>query len=137
MDQLIWVERFLPKVETQPDGCHLWQAASRGGYGLFWLDGKTQQAHRLAYEHLVQEIPLELQLDHLCRTRLCVNVEHLEPVTHAENVRRGTVGENNRRKTHCSHGHEFAQANTYVDKLGRRHCRKCDVLAHPRRRIAA
>jgi hypothetical protein len=29
-----------------------------------------------------------LELDHLCRTQRCCNVDHLEPVTPAENVRR-------------------------------------------------
>lgn len=28
-------------------------------------------------------------------------------------------------KTHCKHGHEFTQANTLVDKRGRRLCRAC------------
>lgn len=31
----------------------------------------------------------------------------------------------NRRKTHCSKGHEFSEANTYLDPSGKRKCRAC------------
>lgn len=34
-------------------------------------------------------VPEGMELDHLCRNRWCINPDHLEPVTHAENVRRG------------------------------------------------
>lgn len=34
-------------------------------------------------------IPTNMDLDHLCRNPICVNPDHLEPVTHLENVRRG------------------------------------------------
>jgi hypothetical protein len=47
--------------------------------------------HRFAYELLVGPIPAGLVLDHLCRNRLCVNPNHLEPVTNSENPRRGRV----------------------------------------------
>lgn len=30
-----------------------------------------------------------MELDHLCRNRICVNPDHLELVTHAQNLRRG------------------------------------------------
>jgi hypothetical protein len=46
-------------------------------------------AHRYVYETHKEAIPNGLELDHLCRNTLCVNPNHLEPVTHAENCRRG------------------------------------------------
>lgn len=45
-------------------------------------------AHRAVYEAFVGPIPEGLHLDHLCRNRLCVRPDHLEPVTQAENNRR-------------------------------------------------
>jgi hypothetical protein len=80
-------------------------------------------AHRLSYEHHVGPIPDGLQIDHTCRNRKCVNPEHLEPVTNAENTTRQDHAE--RRKTHCPKGHPYDEANTYVDPSGARRCRAC------------
>lgn len=79
-------------------------------------------AYRFAYEFLVGPIPDGLELDHLCRVRLCVNPAHLEPVTHAENNKRAGVA-----KTHCKWGHPYNEANTYRrrDRPGNRQCRVC------------
>jgi hypothetical protein len=87
--------RFFPKVEPRnEDGCLLWNAGTTGsGYGKFKLNGRDVQAHRVAYEYRHGPVPVGLLLDHVfdrgCRSILCVNVEHLEPITHAENIRRG------------------------------------------------
>lgn len=97
------------------------------GYGQF----DKQYAHRWAYEHLRTEIPEGLELDHLCRTRHCVNPWHLEPVTHAENHRRRRgiktgpydVG------THCRRGHERTPENTRTNARGARVCVPCARLA--------
>jgi hypothetical protein len=70
--------------------CWKW-LGSRGtsGYGkLKHRDLPTEMAHRAVWFALVGPLPDELTIDHLCRNRLCVNPDHMEPVTRAENTRR-------------------------------------------------
>lgn len=122
-----------------PDECWPWQGKiSADGYGKkAW-----KMAHTLSYTAHVGPVPKGLQLDHLCHTRdltclggvtclhrRCVNPTHLEPVTHAENVRRGRrngkpVGH---LSTHCRNGHPFDEANTYTSPKSPtvRICRTC------------
>lgn len=121
-------DRFWEKVERS-DTCWLWTAAlSPSGYGAFQTGERVVRAHRFAYELVVGPIPDGLQIDHLCRVRRCVNPEHLEPVTQAENLRRGTaataVAAYWAAQTHCKRGHEFTPENTYRG-TGRRVCRAC------------
>ncbi len=67
-------------------GCWLWNhSLFRNGYARL---GK-HIAHRVVYEHYKGPIPEGMDLDHLCRVKRCVNPDHLEPVTEADNVRRG------------------------------------------------
>jgi len=119
-------------------GCWLWVGAllRSGGYGAVRWNGGAARAHRVAYEELVGRIPEELELDHLCRVRCCVNPEHLEPVTHAVNLLRGvgTAIQIKRNKTHCPRGHEYNADNTYNAPHGGRNCRTCLREKEARRR---
>lgn len=97
------------------------------GYGRTSRLGVPVYAHRFSWTVLVGEIPAGMQLDHLCRNRLCVNPDHLEPVTCRVNVLRG-VGPSAQaaRRTHCPQGHPYNDANTYWRPDGKsRQCRAC------------
>lgn len=74
-----------------PSGCWLWSGSRTHpvwGYGTVSVDGHMVVAHRAVYEVVVGPIPTGMDIDHLCRVRLCVNPAHLEPVTRLENNRR-------------------------------------------------
>jgi len=80
-----------PEYVTDKNGCWIWQRCKgKGGYGKVQRkESASGEAHRYYYEKFKGAIPEGLQLDHLCRNPLCVNPDHLEPVTLTENVRRG------------------------------------------------
>jgi hypothetical protein len=127
-------ERFLDKVQRE-GACWLWTGTVSAGYGRFWLNGKTRAAHRVAYELFVTEIPEGLTIDHVkargCTSKLCVNPDHLEPVTLEVNCeRRSELIER------CPKGHSYDEKNTRVDEQGWRRCRRCRAdLAIRRRKV--
>ena len=77
------------RYEVADDGCWIWKLKPmHTGYGRIHRAGKYKSAHRAVYEAHRGPVPDGMELDHLCNVRLCVNPDHLEPVTHAENLRR-------------------------------------------------
>jgi hypothetical protein len=114
---------FWPKVDIRADDqCWPWtRSFDRRGYGQFYMGGYKTSAHRAAWIFAHGDIEGELTVDHLCFNTACCNPAHLRLLSRSENSA-------NRReafKTHCAHGHEFDEANTY--RIGtRRCCRACN-----------
>lgn len=82
-----WEERDMGHTTL----CWVWIGAiADTGYGTTRAGATRRKvgAHRAVYEAHRGAIPEGMELDHLCRVRVCVNPSHLEIVTRAENVRR-------------------------------------------------
>jgi len=120
-------ERLMAKVKVAENGC--WErtvGVNNLGYSTLRFQGKMYAAHRAAYEVFIGPIPEGLQIDHLCRNRVCVNPDHLEPVTRRENLLRGEgFSAQAARKTHCPQGHCYEGDNLYRTLEGHRKCRAC------------
>lgn len=134
-------EAIPQRITIAASGCWLWTGTiNRRGYGAISVRGETKMAHRVVYEREVGPIPAGMQIDHLCRNKACVNPAHLEPVTGSENCLRaapfhpGSVRKPVRKpKTHCKRGHEYAGANIYLYRNGRRQCLTCEKMRQAKR----
>jgi hypothetical protein len=129
VEQTLVIERITPRcVVNESSGCWEWQGARNGGgYGTIHFEGGTKYIHRLVAASAYGPIPDGLQVDHLCRNRICCRPDHLELVTQRTNLLRGEsfTGIASRR-THCAAGHEYTPDNTGLRAdNGTRVCRTC------------
>lgn len=106
------------------------------------VDGRLEHAHRVGWRETHGSIPDGHLLHHVCGVKGCINVDHLQPVTPAEHARIHGFGaglraymQAIREATHCRHGHEWTDENTYVaKKCGTRICRACHARIERERR---
>ena len=119
------------RTHTNENGCWVWEGTKRSNlYGVTVYMGTQTTTHRVAYQlaHGLTKLSKDIEIDHICNNRECINPEHLEAVTHQENMQRGA-----QRRLTCRNGHEWNDTNTYITAVKRkqggmrmqRYCRKC------------
>lgn len=121
-----YYDRVMSRSEPVGD-CLIWTGARQpSGYGQIWNGKRPEQVHRIVYRAVHGEIPTDLEIDHLCRNRACVRVDHLQAVSHRENMRRSkSVMGDNAAKTHCKRGHPLFGENMKKMSNGSRQCKTC------------
>lgn len=123
-------ERFWPHV-TKSDGCWLWMGATDyKGYGRLSRgvidDQESVLAHRCAWQLAGRHSTHGMTLDHLCRNRACVRVDHLEEVTPQVNTLRGEAPTIlAARAGRCLRGHSVSGENAVNGPDGRVRCVAC------------
>lgn len=131
-------------------GCRIWLGSLTGaGYGEIERGPLRRHygmrsVHRIAFVRAYGQVPEGKEVDHKCNVRCCFNADHLQPLTHAENMRRAMpsilAAHAAKAKTHCENGHPFAGKNLRwrlngcgTTRLYRR-CRRCQADSRVRQR---
>jgi len=113
------LERVLRNTEIT-ETCWLWKGRrNKTGYGIVRDEtGKRTLVHQLVFLRVRGAVPEGLEPDHTCKVKHCIRPDHLEPVTHQENIRRRYGGL-------CKRGlHEMTESNVIRNGKGRL-CRAC------------
>ena len=118
--------RFNSKWRQVGD-CKIWQGyLDKDGYGFFYFRQKLRKAHRVSYYITNGAIKDNLVVDHKCKKRNCVEINHLRLVTKSQNTLENSrsIGAINKAKIFCKNGHKFDKI--YGTAKKQRYCSKCE-----------
>lgn len=89
-------ERLDDKTDKSGD-CWVWTGGTfKNGYGQFSFKGRKTTPHRASFILAYGSIAPGLEVDHMCRNRLCVRPAHLQAVTRSENAQNREAQSNNK-----------------------------------------
>lgn len=99
-------------------GCYTWLGHHNHGYAIMTYGSRNQRKMERVTRFLMNA-PKGMEVDHLCHQRWCVNPDHLEIVTHLENIHRHFAWKVANRQFCEKHGEQLK----YEGKF--RVCRTC------------
>ena len=85
------IERFIDRFVIEETGCWRWVFPLSRGYAQINIKQyKRVPAHRAFYEEVFGKMDKDLDADHICKNRWCVNPYHIQPLSRIANCRRGS-----------------------------------------------
>lgn len=130
-------ERVVSRVAMGPNGCHLSTYATHPQWGYSQLTlaceggARTFYAHRAAWTYAYGQIPEAMVIDHMCRVRRCIRIDHLRLLPREENARRNW-GRDYPLGLSCHQGHDPSERVVIHD--GGRSRTTCLACRRQRRR---
>jgi hypothetical protein len=117
----------------------LWLSAtikSKGNlYGVIGADKGDEQkmylAHRASYKIYKRAISDNMHIDHMCQNTLCVNPDHLQELTPSAHA---SITWDRVLQGKCKRGHIMDEKNSWIEKTGQKHCRRCHADREARNR---
>lgn len=111
-------KRAYERVDRDANGCWISQysVASHGYSQIGWQNRGARHVvlgHRASWTHVNGQVPLGMTIDHICKTKRCVNPAHLRLLPNYENARR-TAGRD-WPMGYCVNGHD----STHLEKVTR------------------
>lgn len=86
MSERVLSELIVQRSVVNAAGCWVWSGCKTArGYGRLWNGHKAEWAHRVAYTAFVGDCA-GVVIRHKCDTPACVNPDHLEPGSQADNI---------------------------------------------------
>jgi hypothetical protein len=132
------VFRHVEPVRTDR-GCLIsrYSVGSHGYAQVGWVEGgitRMALCHRVAWQSVNGEIPEKMTVDHVCKTRRCVEVTHLRLLSNFENARRTSgrdwpLGQ-------CINGHAHEKFWRKPTPKSKGYCHACRMKIQARRRAA-
>lgn len=131
-------ERAATRYVEDVDGCWI-STYSLGSHGYaqvgWWDSGRSRMttAHRAAWAHHYGQAPDELQVDHVCHVRRCVNPTRLRLLPSAQNSQDNL---SHLRATNLPAGKKCKRGHDMVIGVTQNYCRVCKNEARRKRKAA-
>lgn len=90
------IVRFFTFVKrNKQTGCWHWMGArDKYGYGKFRLGRHMEKAHRVSYAIFHGRVEAKIDVHHICYNTFCVNPDHSQALSRADNVADGNKNRN-------------------------------------------
>lgn len=123
MNREEWFERIMSRSKYNNHWCIIWQwAKNNSWYWVQKIDWAFWYVHRFVYDYIIW-IDKWMTVDHICKTPLCCNIDHLRLLTHYDNCIEWVISSAMKSTKHACEVHNIKRT---VGKDGKRRCKICE-----------